>query len=615
MKKTIQYLAAGALLVLLPGLLATSCIREDNNAVRLQVKDLPETVTFAAVPAVPEAFTIDAKEIWVIRKKGLDWISVDPGSGGSGTYPIHLSSDVNEWEFPREGELIIASPSFTKTVKVVQEAAVIIGAVDYSGFEGETFRIPSMEGSYSFEMTANLEWTVSLRDLPWATVSPTEGVRKTPTAVTVSAQANEVTEPRTGYIDFTMSDGTVVTLAVEQEAFDAEISLSVNSVTASASGAVEPETVILFSNAEWTSSSDADWLSVEPASGEAGETPVKIIAGSNATAKDREGKVVFDNHGRKMELTVTQYWERLDLSAETVALNPQGTGSAADGAPCQVDLQASGPWTVSAPDWITVSPTSGDGDAVLTVRATQNDIDDRQGEITVTCGRLTGVITVSQEYGSPDFIDLVKEQELVWPTKDTKAAVEAYSPEWVSKGIGRPSTHADLAYCQWVACEASLAMGFDLLYVIASNGNLVSRNNWTDDALVFHIPVLSLPAGKTVRFLFNMQGLGGQPAYWAAEINLDGTWVMMDTGATYQSPNLQAPANLFLSVAGSLPFEARYVVPETIKKKEIQLRIRVADGTFAINGTTISTVAGKSSSLRFQANSNYGGQGMTVRVE
>lgn len=614
MKTILHNTILGSALSLLLGLLAVSCKTDKADAPRMQVLDLPKTLTFDATPTGTETFTVDAREIWIIKRKDLDWVSFDPANGGSGKYTINLSAEVNEWEFPREGELIIESPSFKKVIKVIQDPAIIIGAVEFADVEEDVLRIPALAGEYSFTATANLEWKTSLRDLPWGIVSPAEGVRKTPTTVILAAEANEVTEPRTGYIDFTLSDGSVVSIAVEQAAFDAEISLSESAATASASGSVDPQVITVTANAGWTASCEADWLTIDPSQGPAGDTQVSFSASENTTMKDREAKVVFDNHGLKTEFTVTQYWETLDLTPGEVALNYQGTGSLADGSPCKVSVKASGDWSVTSSDWISVTPASGTGDAVITITASLNDSNERQGEVVVKCGRLSRSITVSQDFYSP-FIDLAAEGEIVWITKSTKAEVQKYSPEWETKAIALPSTHADLAYCKWTPSQASLDWGFDQLYVIASNGDIVSRNNWTDDALVFHIPVLSIPAGKMVRFLFNLQGLGGQPAYWAAEVNVNGTWYLMDTGTSYKTPNLGTDANIYLSTTKTTPFDAQFVLPDAIEKTELQVRIRVADGTYSINKTTISNVAGKSSSLRFQANSVQGTKGIVVRVQ
>ena len=606
---------AGTFMLFMLSILMVSCVVREKNTLRMQVMNLQDNVTFDAEPVSSETFTVDAKEIWIIRSKDLDWITVDPSSGGSGTYSINLTSDVNEWEYPREGELIIESPSFKKVVKVTQSPAIIIGDVSFAGIEDGMLRIPSVAGDYPFEVLANLEWTAQVADMPWAKISPAEGMRKTPTTVTLTAEANEVTQPRSGRVEFTLKDGSVVSLNVEQDAFDAEISLSESSALASASGSVVPQSITVTANASWTASSDVGWVTVDPAQGEVGETPVTLVLQPNDTKQDREAKVVFDNHGLKAELTVSQYWEVLDISTEEVGINYPGTGSVADGSPCQVSVTASGAWTATASDWITVTPASGDGDAVITLTATRNGTEARSGEVTVSCGRLSRTISVTQEPSTAYFIDLASEGQITWPSSGTKASVTAYSPEWATKGIALPSTHNDLAYAEWVPSAETIAKGFDQLFVIASNGNLVSRNNWTNDALVFHIPVLSIPKGKSIHLYFGTQAVGAQPRFWAAEINIDGTWIMMDTGTLEKTFNLGVDSNIIVNKTSALPFEAVYVVPEDVREQEIQLRIRVADGTTNVGGNTISTVAGSGSSLRFQPNSKHGGLGLSVSVE
>src|SRR5574344_615830 len=62
----------------------------------------------------------------------------------------------------------------------------------------------------------------------------------------------------------------------------------------------------VFSNSDWTSSSDASWLTVIPASGKSGAAQLSISYGQNVSGSSRVGKLIFKAGSLTKTLTVTQ---------------------------------------------------------------------------------------------------------------------------------------------------------------------------------------------------------------------------------------------------------------------------------------------------------------------
>jgi hypothetical protein len=93
--------------------------------------------------------------------------------------------------------------------------------------------------------------------------------------------------------------------------------------------------------------------------------------------------------------------KKVDVALGTTTLN-----LAAEGESVEVALTSNGDWTVDAyPDWLTVSPTSGKGDATLTLTAPLNDTDAaRSGELHVSTKDNSATLTVSQEVMDKDYI-------------------------------------------------------------------------------------------------------------------------------------------------------------------------------------------------------------------
>lgn len=89
-----------------------------------------------------------------------------------------------------------------------------------------------------------------------------------------------------------------------------------------------------------------------------------------------------------------------------VAFGTSTLSIAAEGGSVEVSLTSNGDWTIDTyPEWLTVSPTSGNGDATLTLTAPINNSDAaRSGEVKVSTKDNSATLTVSQEVMEKGFI-------------------------------------------------------------------------------------------------------------------------------------------------------------------------------------------------------------------
>jgi len=83
-----------------------------------------------------------------------------------------------------------------------------------------------------------------------------------------------------------------------------------------------------------------------------------------------------------------------------VSFGVQSQTIAADGGSCTVELNSNGEWSINTTaEWLTVSPTSGNGDVTLTLVAQPNTTQQvRSTEIQATTKDNTATLTVSQEF-------------------------------------------------------------------------------------------------------------------------------------------------------------------------------------------------------------------------
>ena len=127
-----------------------------------------------------------------------------------------------------------------------------------------------------------------------------------------------------------------------------------------------------------------------------------------------------------------------------VALGTSTLNLAAEGESVEVALTSNGEWTVSScPEWLAVSPTSGNGNATLTFTAPINDTEaTRSCEVSVTTKDNTASLTVTQEAVEKDYVT-------VSPTLiESEAEGGAFTLTVASNCNWRVSNSAE-----WISCE------------------------------------------------------------------------------------------------------------------------------------------------------------------
>jgi hypothetical protein len=127
-------------------------------------------------------------------------------------------------------------------------------------------------------------------------------------------------------------------------------------------------------------------------------------------------------------------------------------------------------------------------------------------------------------------------------------------------------------------------------YLMAAEGNITVKNVWTDGAFNFYVPVFKLEAGKTLCFDYGTYATNKSARYWISEVSLDGgsTWAAFDTGQTYETPGLKVAANTDLGTGSRVAYyyAGTYTIANTLENTMIIVRLRCADGTHYMSGTT-----------------------------
>lgn len=195
---------------------------------------------------------------------------------------------------------------------------------------------------------------------------------------------------------------------------DPKVEDAVTIKTADATVPVEGGVVSISINASvpWTAKSSADWLSISPTSGEAGDATIKASVLKNENLDDRTAEVTVTAGTKSAKFTVTQ------SQKDAMVIDKVDYVVEADGGNVEIPVSANVEYTVTVPeavDWIHVVSTKGmvDSKITLTVDATKEYVSGEDGinpeaivrsaKVTVSSGSLSKEVTVGQKTYVPYF--------------------------------------------------------------------------------------------------------------------------------------------------------------------------------------------------------------------
>lgn len=174
------------------------------------------------------------------------------------------------------------------------------------------------------------------------------GLSYTPISWTGETGMTTVTVPEnesTSMKEFTLTFGTSIgsyNLTVEQYVGTESGSVTTTGMTVGSGGASLDNAV--SSNVPWSATTDADWLSVNPTSGDSGYTSIQITAEENTTFSARTGTVTIKSIETGVVLatiTVTQ-----DELMEVLTVQPSTVTFPASGGTIQITITNNTSWTI-----------------------------------------------------------------------------------------------------------------------------------------------------------------------------------------------------------------------------------------------------------------------------
>lgn len=278
-----------------------------------------------------------------------DWLTISPAEGkGSEETIVSVTAAQNLAQKAREGNITITAKGYAAdAVKVltVKQTAADQPLVQFS--VSDTLNIAA-DGvtAKEIKVSGNFDWTAAI-EADWIALDPMSGAAGSEVKAALTVPANVAIAPRTGVVTFTCN-GATFPLTLIQAATPVVLNVSTPVALPKSGGA---SNLVVESNYPWTATTTADWLKVEPSSGEAGKfIQVSLSADANA-GLNRTATIVVAAGDQIKTVTLLQDGEDPALSIDpTSAILPAEGGTATVTVTTNMTVNAA-----PSADWITVS--------------------------------------------------------------------------------------------------------------------------------------------------------------------------------------------------------------------------------------------------------------------
>mgnify|MGYP002749621267 FL=1 len=352
-----------------------NCAMSVSQAKATPILSVDETSLSFGGSASQQTVNVTSNCVWAASCSD-SWVTLssDVVSG-----KINISVSANPQTTYRNGTIYIAYDNDKSTsIRVVQSPANITSSV-------YTLQYENVASKYNLTIDSEADWTSVVSD-SWITVNPNSG-KAGKTIVSIEVTPNTSISPRTGYIAIKTGTAERLQIAVSQKGIyiEAEESLSFSSIE-------ESKKLSIRSNTSWTVTSKPNWLTLSKESGE-GNSEVIVAASDNPNTSSRSGEIVLSQTGLSIlcKVKVTQLGKFLSTDVTLLEFSDKASQ-------LTFNLVSDALWTsTQTANWFTTNPTSGRGNATITVAAEDNNTtEERTGTINYAYADKTAYVNVHQ---------------------------------------------------------------------------------------------------------------------------------------------------------------------------------------------------------------------------
>lgn len=282
------------------------------------------------------------------------WINVTPTEGGSGTTTVSIEVAPNNFVSSRSGSVTIYTGENSRLQLSILQKGIYIeteASLDFS----------SAEEKLKLNVKSNTDWSVLAAPV-WVSLSTTSGSGDG--VIEITAQENPNTSLRSGTIVIGQTGLDVQSkVVVTQQGKYFSTGQTVLEFTDQAGSS----NYAITSDAAWTTTLSDDWFSVTPSSG-LGSADVSVSVTENCTTEERTGTITYSYAGSSTDIIVHQLSKYLTIDDGSFEFESIGGSHT-------IELSTNESWVATIEhdvDWLSLSQTSGIGNATLALTAKDN---------------------------------------------------------------------------------------------------------------------------------------------------------------------------------------------------------------------------------------------------
>lgn len=300
---------------------------------------------------------------WTASSSAPEWLELSQASGTGDATITYRPKSANTDENPRKATITVTSTlnSVTRTVEITQKGYIF--TITPQSYSYPTLPTSSQRCQVTVECSA--DWSITSKP-DWITASPESGTGDA--TVFLTAENNTLLEQRSGTVTFTSNyNGSNKTLQVQvtQEKFIFLVSPSSFEVPTIVT---TPYVATVECSGGWSVSNLPAWIKSSQTT-QSGNGSVSFTVESNPELSPRSATVQVNSTlgGHSHEISFSQAAFQFDSSPVSYDYE------AVDGTKNTLQVVCSGAWSFTgAPSWVTLSPSSGTGNAQVSVGVNNN---------------------------------------------------------------------------------------------------------------------------------------------------------------------------------------------------------------------------------------------------
>ena len=248
-----------------------------------------------------------------------------------------------------------------------------------------TLQYENVASKYDVTIESEADWTSAVSD-SWITVTPNSG-KAGKTTVSIEVTPNTSISSRNGYVAIKTGSAERLQIAISQKGIYIESDESITFTSYE-----ESKKLSIRSNTSWTVTSKPNWLTLSKESGE-GNGEITVTSSENPNTTSRSGEIVLGQVGLSIQckVKITQLGKSLSTDVTLLEFSDKASQMT-------FNLVSDAAWTSNQTvQWFTTTPTSGRGNATITVAAeANNSTEERTGTINYAYVDKTTYVNVHQ---------------------------------------------------------------------------------------------------------------------------------------------------------------------------------------------------------------------------